>query len=163
MLTVLLIKKINKFQRLNASSCLSLVFLPCTTYLYYLVIEAKPPETLVSIKWQKSSCTCVILFISLLTHQCLDLWRKKKKNVNVVISRNKWETLSTLLGTLGSCVKPDQVVSVNGNSSNMSSKDNLCSYITDHTMLYNFKFIAEWQRSRKSCHPPLFVFNLFYI
>lgn len=78
MLTVLLIKKINKFQRLNASSCLSLVFLPCTTYLYYLVIEAKPPETLVSIKRQKSSCTCVILFISLLTHQCLDLWRKKK-------------------------------------------------------------------------------------
>lgn len=72
MLTVLLIKK-NKFQRLNASSCLSLVFLPCTTYLYYLVIEAKPPETLISIKRQKSSCTCVILFISLLTHQCLDL------------------------------------------------------------------------------------------
>lgn len=88
---------------------------------------------------------------------------EEKKNVNVVISRNKWETLSTLLGTLGSCVKPDQVVSVNGNSSNMSSKDNLCSYITDHTMLYNFKFVAEWQRSRKSCHPPLFVFNLFYI
>lgn len=87
MLTVLLIKKINKFQRLNASSCLSLVFLPCTTYLYYLVIEAKPPETLVSIKRQIKLHLCNTLYFVAYTPVFGPV--EEKKNVNVVISRNK--------------------------------------------------------------------------